>query len=390
MNTSKKVAFVMPWHISERGGGAEVQANYLAIELANRGFDVYYICQTNHANKINSFEIINSVNIYWLKPSGRFAWLDQNKYYKPLNAIKPEIVIQRMSSNINYVIGNYCKRNNVIYNWVCTDNLNPYKNFHVKKFKDRFSLKNISLLKYVIFLLNAKVMDYYRNVGMTRINYGFSQNEIQKKGIKSSFGINTYQMITGHPMPLDGFSSKERFSFKTVLWCANFGAHKRPELFIELARRMQHTALNFIMVGGHNNKAYVEHLLIGKPPNLYCTGQLPFEKALSYFDNSSVFINTSSPEGDGFPNTFVQAWLRKTPIITFGFDPDAIIEQNQLGFNVTSLDEAINKMTIILSDYEVYKSISDNAYTYGSKNHSIKIMADNFLKVIENEGIALS
>ena len=42
----KVIAFVMPWHISERGGGAEVQANFLAQELGLRGYDVSYVCQT--------------------------------------------------------------------------------------------------------------------------------------------------------------------------------------------------------------------------------------------------------------------------------------------------------------------------------------------------------
>ena len=42
----------MPWHISERGGGAEVQSNYLAIELVNRGFEVHYmVLQVRHDAK---------------------------------------------------------------------------------------------------------------------------------------------------------------------------------------------------------------------------------------------------------------------------------------------------------------------------------------------------
>jgi len=48
----KKICFVMPWHITERGGGAEVQANYLSRELVNRGFSVYYICQSTNKNLI--------------------------------------------------------------------------------------------------------------------------------------------------------------------------------------------------------------------------------------------------------------------------------------------------------------------------------------------------
>lgn len=380
----------MPWHISERGGGAEVQTFYLSVELANRGYDVNYICQTNDINKAGSSEVINHVKIYWLKASGRFPWLDQRKYIAPLNEINPDLIIQRLSSNVSYGIGKYCRNRKAKYCWICTDNVSPFNNFHVKRFQEKFSVKNTFLLKYAIFLTNAKIMDYYRNHGMKQVTYGFSQNEFQKKTIIFNFDIDTHKMITGHPIPENQCNSEKRFKFQTVLWCANFGKHKRPELFIELARRMQFSDLKFIMVGGHNNKDYVSDLLKGKPKNLFITGQLPFKSALDYFDRSSIFINTSSPEGDGFPNTFVQAWLRGMPVISFGFNPDAIITKNKLGFNVESLDEGIEKLKSIMSSYLVYKTISDNAYNYGCKNHSIKVMTDNFLNIIKNESSTLS
>ncbi len=385
-----KVAFVMPWHISERGGGAEVQANYLASELAYRGYEVYYICQTNNPKKIDGFGIVNNVNMYWLKPSGRFPWRDQNKYYKPLLKIRPDVIIQRLSSNVNYIIGKYCQKYGAKYYWVCTDNLTPYKDFHVKKFKERYNLKRVSFLKYMIFLMNARIMDYYRNAGMKNVDCGFSQNEFQRKIIKSTFDLQTHNMTTGHPIPENQCSVKTQFKFQTVLWCANFGKHKRPELFIELARHMQHTNLKFIMVGGHNNKTYVNDLLKNKPGNLYCTGQLPFKRALNYFDTASVFVNTSSPEGDGFPNTFVQAWLRSVPIISLGFNPDNIITRHELGYNVQTLIEGVEKLKFLLSDYEIYKTQSGNAYRYGCKNHSIQMMTDNFLNIINHEDTTLS
>ena len=68
MITKNKIfAFMMRTHISESGGGAEVQANFLAIELAKLGHKVFYICQTNHNNKVNTSINIDGVNIIWLK-----------------------------------------------------------------------------------------------------------------------------------------------------------------------------------------------------------------------------------------------------------------------------------------------------------------------------------
>jgi glycosyltransferase involved in cell wall biosynthesis len=54
------------------------------------------------------------------------------------------------------------------------------------------------------------------------------------------------------------------------------------------------------------------------------------------FDRAKVFLNTSSIEG--FPNTFLQAWIRGVPVVSF-FDPDALIRRLSLGRVASSLDE---------------------------------------------------
>lgn len=384
----KIVAFVMPWHISERGGGAEVQANYLAQELAERGFDVSYVCQTIHQNKINTTEVLGHITIHWLKASGRFSWLDQNKYLKPLAAIQPNYILQRISSNVTYVLGKYSKQNHCKFVWFCTDNKNPIRNFHQFKFKEHASVKSLGFLKQMIFSMNSRIMDFYRVNGMKHVDIAFTQNDFQAAQVKQNFNLVSERMISGHPMPEQPISVEQRFENKTILWCANWGVHKRPELFIELASKMQHTNLKFVMVGGHNNKRYVDQLLLNKPDNLSITGRLSFDEAIRYFDKATIFVNTSSSGGDGFPNTFIQAWLRQTPVISLGFDPDNIVAMNNLGYNLNSVQEATDKITELTNDFKYYKELSQNAYHYGSKNHTIKVMTDHFLSVIDNNQVS--
>lgn len=386
MREGSKIAFVMPWHISERGGGAEVQANYLAQELGERGYSVSYVCQTTHNSKINTINKVGNINVHFLKPSGRFQWLDQNKYLEPLNTIKPDYILQRLSSNVTYVLGKYCSKNKCKFVWFCTDNSNPYRDFLTLKFKERYTMKSLGVIKYIIFALNNKLMDYYRNKGMTKVDIVFSQNNFQKAQLNQNFSLISHRMISGHPIPTNTISTSQRFKNKTILWCANFGAHKRPELFIELARQMQHTALKFVMVGGHSDTAYVNNLLKNKPNNLVTTGYLPFSEALNYFNEASIFVNTSVSEG--FSNTYIQAWLRRVPVIVFGADSDNVIETNQLGFNVMSIEESVEKTSATMEDYEAYKILSENAYAYGCQNNSTKVMTDNFLKVIANTNTA--
>lgn len=377
-----KIAFVMPWHISERGGGAEVQANYLAQELGRRQFLVDYICQTADNNKINTTQTINNVNIHWLKSSGRFHWLDQNKYRNKLNKVKPNLVVQRLSSSVSYEIGKYCYNNNAKFIWICTDNLSPYRNYHVLKFKNNNTIKNIGVLKYHLFLKNAQIMDWFRNKGMKLVKTAFTQNNIQAQILKKEFNMESQRMISGHSVPKDHLDPKTNFLRKTVIWCGNFGQNKRPQLFVSLANALYNKGYKFIMIGSHSDKSYVESILKNKPDNLEVTGQLYFNESLEYFDKASLLVNTSKSEG--FSNTYIQAWLRGVPTVVFGSDPSEVIASNNLGYVCSEVEDAVKYIENIFLNYDDYEVLSKKAKAYAMEHHTIKNMTDQFLKAIDH------
>lgn len=104
-----------------------------------------------------------------------------------------------------------------------------------------------------------------------------------------------------------------------VLWAATVKPLKRPEHFVALARRFP--ARRFHLVGGPaptpEGPAWFEatQQLASTVPNLALHGHVPFQQVGACFDGASVFINTSDYEG--LPNTFLQAWLRGIPTLSF-------------------------------------------------------------------------
>lgn len=380
MNKKNKIfCFVQLYHISERGGGAEVQAGYLSKELVSRGFNVYYICQTINVNKEGTTSLIDGVNIYWIPLKASLSISNILKIKTILKKIKPNYIIERMSSSYGLPIILVKRKIHSKYIWICTDNKSPEAFAKVKEF-----YKKLPFLNFILTIHKSLVIDMIRWIANRKADIVFSQNGIQKKLIQLHFNRESSRMISGHPLPSKSITIPERFDNKTILWCANLGDHKRPELFIELASKMEHTNLKFVMVGGHANKNYEQQLFENKLKNLTNTGRLNFDNALNYFDQATIFVNTSSPGGDGFPNTYVQAWLRSIPVFNFGFDPDDIIVNNNLGFSLNSIDDAIEKISTVMADYDVYKILAKNTYNYGCQNHSIKVMTDNFLNNIEN------
>ena len=73
----------------------------------------------------------------------------------------------------------------------------------------------------------------------------------------------------------------------------------------------------------------------------------------------------------------------------FGADPNDVVRGNDLGCNVRSIEEAKQFILSLLSDMGKYSDYSARVRQYARENHSIHKMTDNFLKCLEDEGIAL-
>jgi glycosyltransferase involved in cell wall biosynthesis len=70
--------------------------------------------------------------------------------------------------------------------------------------------------------------------------------------------------------------------------------------------------------------------------NVTFHGQVPYHDVNDYFASALVFMNTS--EIEGFPNSYLQAWSRGTPVVAF-FDPDGLIAREDLGVAVRGMEE---------------------------------------------------
>jgi glycosyltransferase involved in cell wall biosynthesis len=257
--------------------------------------------------------------------------------------------VQRYTSLYTGVIGHYAKVTGTRFIWISTDNQVPYKNHFLKN--QREVLKRVSrpLYKKIVLILNAFLRDLFRNFGMKYVTYPCIQNSIQSDLLFKNYGLKGIHFPSGHEIPLQ---IPEKSFPPIILWVANMGRKKRPELFVELSCVCQDLNAKFVMVGNHPDKEYIDALISPaiKNSNFEWKGSLPFEETLSLFDISTLFINTSESAGEGFPNTFIQSWLRGVPIISFEVDPDGVIARNELGEIVTSIREAkeaiIKYMTI--------------------------------------------
>jgi glycosyltransferase involved in cell wall biosynthesis len=167
-----------------------------------------------------------------------------------------------------------------------------------------------------------------------------------------------------------------------VLWVGNFRHVKRPDIVLELARRLP--SVRFAIVGGSvpSGKAYFERIANEAKtlPNVVMTGAVPYDAVGDWFERSRIHVNTSDSEG--FPNTFLQAWTRSVPVVSF-FDPDGLIERRNLGRRCVDLDDMCAAIGRLLRDPAASAAIGERARAFVSSQYSAQHIARKYLELLD-------
>ena len=110
-------------------------------------------------------------------------------------------------------------------------------------------------------------------------------------------------------------------------------------------------------------------------PNVEMTGFVPFVDVEKHFDEGSLLVNTSDMEG--FPNTFLQAWSRGMPTVSF-FDPGARWQEHKVGEVVRSLDDMVTRVRSLMSNGVHWQRNSSVCRDYVAAKHSTDCAADAY------------
>jgi len=124
----------------------------------------------------------------------------------------------------------------------------------------------------------------------------------------------------------------------SVLWVGNIRALKRPELLLEAAGKLPH--LEFHIIGGPmpGSESLLQRCARRPQSWQMCasTGPFPTTRWVNFYERAGC--SSVRPEIEGFPNTYLQAWSRGTPVVAF-LDPEQLIARNGMGRAVTSVSE---------------------------------------------------
>jgi glycosyltransferase involved in cell wall biosynthesis len=295
---------------------------------------------------------------------------------KALREIGPHVIYQRVACAYTGLCALYSRRRSIPMLW------------HVAHDTD----VSPQLIESARNLPRQKLEKWAVEFGARNATGIVVQTHHQAQLLKKHYNRDAEKVIPNfHPAATETIDKSAQL---TVVWIANLKQWKRPEVFVRLAGRFAaRKDIRFVMVGAPaaevGNAAWRKSLMsdIEAAANLHYLGEKTQAEVNTLLAQAHILVNTSTHEG--FPNTFIQAWLRNTAIVSLSVDPDGVLERSRVGIAAQTepaLEAAVRQL---LDDPASLFGYAQRGLEHAQKHHS---MANSLqlMQLIETFGFRCS
>jgi glycosyltransferase involved in cell wall biosynthesis len=301
-----------------RYGGAEVQAAFVARALKEQGLDVSLVVADLPADVRIPYPARSAFGSRDGLPVLRFFHPRMTGINDALAHANADIYYQRNAGMLTGLVAHFARRNGRLFVYGAGSDTD-------------FSVRDV-----LIDGFRDRMMFMY---GLRRAHGVIVQNNAQLEVAKRSLTAPVTAISNGVLPVADVVLNANG----PILWAGGLRPVKRPNLFIELARRFP--SREFVMVGG-STTTEVDHAAATEKEartvsNLRLTGWLPNSDVIREIARASVVVNTSVVEG--FPNVYLEAWNHGVPVVSYN-DVDGLLANEKLGALCTDLDDMEKKL----------------------------------------------
>ncbi len=351
-----KLCIVNPF---EHGGGAEFQISLLIDALVASGeYEIHYL-----THFIDTRETIRHYQVSQVGNGGplpRLGYLmDARSLYRQLSAIGPSVIYQRVACAYTGICAFYARRRSVPLVW------------HVAHDSDVTS-QNIDLQRN---LLRARLEKWAVAYGARNTERIVVQSRRQAELLQTNYARTADAVIANFHPPAS--ETIDKSGPLTVVWIANLKTWKRPEIFLRLTQSLSGAkGVRFVMVGApppnSANRRWREPLMRGieGTTNLQYWGQKSHAEVNELLARAHILVNTSTQEG--FPNTFIQSWLRDVAVVSLQVDPDRVLELQQVGIIAHSEAGLLAAVRRLLENDELRAAYAKRGREHAIARHSLR------------------
>ncbi len=357
-----KIAFLLHASSTVLQGGSEIQADYIIREILKRGHDVFLISDLIRAE---SGQRIKGVNYIFLKSRGRRnSFWNTKSLLRILRQVDPDIIYNRWRIPYSGIAAWYSLRYG--------------KRFVLGIASAKDVLKN--RIPVNASVLSNWISELLGRYGLLRADVIIAQNLDQQNALRRNFHRSSVLIPTGHPVPQGPFPKS---AIPSAIWVANIKPLKQLEVFLELAAALRGLNANFTYVGRPDAGRYQKKIarIAQDLPNVTYAGEVSNDKANDLIAGSSVLVNTSLHEGN--PNTFIQAWMRETPVVSLCVNPDNVLAEHRIGLFSGTFSRLVEDVRFLLQDEKERIDCGKRARAYAISRHDINIVGRMYLELFE-------
>ncbi|MDB6106389.1 MAG: hypothetical protein JWO52_6388 [Gammaproteobacteria bacterium] len=341
----------------QHGGGAEFQISLLMAALRQTDrFDVYYL-----ARHVDATIQPQGYTVVRIGRDGRVPSLgyvtDFIPLYRALRAIAPQVIYQRVACGYTGICALYARRHRARMIW------------HVAHETD----VTPQTLDAGRNLLRRRLEKWSVEYAIRRADRIVVQTRDQGALLSHHYGRQADAVIGNfHPEPCE---TLDKSGPRTVVWIANLKLWKRPEVFVRLAQSLHDLDdVKFLMLGEapSGSQQWCDTLLhdIASTPNLAYLGHRTQDEVNRVLARASIFVNTSIHEG--FPNTFIQAWLRDAVVVSLSVNPDRVLDVQGIGIHAGTEEGLAQAVRSLLTNPAARAGFAERARAYARSAHSVR------------------
>lgn len=368
-----RLCFVSPSYYLNTVGGAEVQLHMMATGLAGLGcFDVSYVTtdarESGYRDGVRVVPIPGSVN------GRRCSFAD---FAQAVDSVSPDLVMQLGRKQFTTYAARYCALRNVPFMFSAASDIDCRRFRELPRYFGEFPLGR---WRHPMRVVRALTMDRKTFSAMKSANLVVAQTATQQRKLMAILGRKVPVFQNLHHVPSENTIVKDQPPM--VLWLASIKPVKRPGLFLEISKSLRGRGFRVVMAGRMNDESFRDEIERRvSAGDLEYIEDVGFEESNELIARASVFVITSRHEG--LPNTLIQAWLRRTPTVSLGVDPDDMIEENGIGTRTNTVSECVDEIASLLVDRDRRERMGSAARAFATDRFGIDSQAKRLKELID-------
>ena len=282
--------------------------------------------------------------------------------YKKTVQYKPDVITQACAGLNTGIMAFIASRLNIPFIHRCASNI------------DSQTCYNNKLLKY-------EQLAY--KYGLKKADVILCQNKFQYEGFKKQFPEKKLYILHNPFLRNSDIEITSYENRKYIAWLGVFKREKNLPLVYDIAKKCSKIKFKIAGMPGKSMDDATKEALrnLKKLSNVEFVGYVQRKQIPLFLSQAIALLNTSHYEG--FSNTFLESFSVKTPVVVpEKVDPDYIIADNKLGFSVKNNSDFPELIKSLVDDKGIFIKISERCQEYVYKNHDPKMLAERFIKRI--------